>query len=528
MAAAMASHGKEPNIVYLFSSVRRRTFADTPEARTYRVPVYMLCLITKGEMVLLLDGEVRRIRPLELYMLVPGMRIEAPAKCGPIEYTAVLFKPVVLVREKGGFVVQAAANLGAKLAAGPVPLRHPQQVLSRIMRLEQDSRKLGRQGAFTLRQQLETLISGLTEDAAEIPDRGDPRIDRTIAFMESHYDSKIQVEPLARIAGMTPPAYSRLFRKATGLLPIEYVNQLRIDKAKQLLRQEDSRVKEVSAAVGFQSEFYFSRLFQRKVGVAPTLYMKRDRLRVAVVSSLGFEDYLQSVGVEPVYTADLFLYPGMDEGEYEILQQQRLSSLMESRPDLIVGDHYHTEFQERLRTVAPQVTVDFQLWDWRTNFMKIAELVDRRREAEEAMARLELRIADVREQLRSMLGTERVTVMQVSHRAVGIQGKVNHPLNELLYEELELTPGGQVPSDQWRWELAPESLPTLDTEHVFLQQHHVRAGSGALFERMTRTTAWADTPAVAMNQVKLIPNWFVMSWTPGGRHRIMDFLLSLK
>ncbi|WP_159884204.1 AraC family transcriptional regulator [Paenibacillus puerhi] len=526
MQAAMSSSHREVDSIYMFSSVRRRTFPHTPEARVYRVPVYMLCLITKGEAVLLLDGEVRRIRPLELYVLVPGMMIETTAQCGPIQVAAVLFKPVVIIKKRGELVVQDAPGLHGNLAAGLVPLRHPQQVLDRIVQLEKNSRHLGRAGAFTLRLQLETLIYGLTDEGTEPADRGDSRIARSIAYMESHYDGKISVDVLARIAEMTSAAYSRLFRKATGLLPLDYVNQLRIDKAKHLLRQEDSRVKEVSASVGFRSEFYFSRLFQRKVGVAPTLYMKRDKLRVGVASSLGYRDYLLSVGIEPVYSADLYLYPGMDPNEYQALFDHQLRKMSESRPDLIIGDHYHTAFQDQLRAVAPHVFVDFQIWDWRTNFIKIAELVDRRREAEQALALLELRITDVRQQLKTMLGSGRVTVMQVSHRAVSIQGRVHHPLNELLYGELEAAPGGQVPEDTWRWEMPPESLPVLETEHLFIQKHHIRAGSEEVFERMRRTAAWNAIPAVSRNQVRLIPNWFVMSWTPRGRNQIMDFLIS--
>ncbi|AET61121.1 AraC family transcriptional regulator [Paenibacillus terrae HPL-003] len=55
-------------------------------------------------------------------------------------------------------------------------------------------------------------------------------------------------------------------------------------RAKQMLNVKNNRVKEVAAGVGFRSEFYFSRMFQRMVGVSPVLYMKRNRLKVAGAS----------------------------------------------------------------------------------------------------------------------------------------------------------------------------------------------------------------------------------------------------
>ncbi|SFE40875.1 regulatory helix-turn-helix protein, AraC family [Paenibacillus algorifonticola] len=53
-------------------------------------------------------------------------------------------------------------------------------------------------------------------------------------------------------------------------------------------------MKEVADFVGFRSEFYFSRMFQRLVGVSPTVHMKRGTMKIAVASSLGFHEHLQS------------------------------------------------------------------------------------------------------------------------------------------------------------------------------------------------------------------------------------------
>ncbi|MGC5771708.1 helix-turn-helix domain-containing protein [Paenibacillus pabuli] len=92
----------------------------------------------------------------------------------------------------------------------------------------------------------------------------DERIERSIQYMEQHYMDKVSIEQLAEAAGGMPPvAFSRLFRSETGLTPVEYLSNVRMNRAKQILNKKNSRVKEVAATVGFRSEFYFSRMFQR-------------------------------------------------------------------------------------------------------------------------------------------------------------------------------------------------------------------------------------------------------------------------
>ncbi|MGG4496118.1 hypothetical protein [Brevibacillus reuszeri] len=170
---------------------------------------------------------------------------------------------------------------------------------------------------------------------------------------------------------------------------------------------------------------------------------------------------------------------------------------------------------------------NFPAWDWRVNQMKLAELVNREREAEQVITRLDLRLHEVRSELKSTLGKERITIMQVNHRAIGIQGTCDHPLNEMLYSMLKFTPGNPVPDHMWRIEMAPELMPCLETDRLFIQQHNLRAGSDKIFTRLQETPSWKAMDVVKNNRAQLIPNWFLMSWTPAGRDHILDSLLSL-
>ncbi len=522
----MPSYANETHHIYLLSSVRKRKLTETRKTNHVRVSVYVLCFVTAGEGIVVLDGALRKIRPFQLYLLVPGMTIELPEHAVSIEFYAISFEPILLEGGAGAYTAQS--SLAGVLSPGLVEIRHPQLIFQQMAQLYRESKLEATKAAPALRIRLEQLILSIAGHEAGMPSAArDERVERSIAYMERHYMEKLSVEQLAAAAGAMPTvAFSQLFRHETGMPPVEFLSQLRMNRAKQLLNSKSSRVKEVAAAVGFRSEFYFSRMFQRAVGVPPTLYMKRKHLRVAVASSLTFGDHLRSLGIEPVCEVDLFPYPGHSPELYIRLLEQQLSELEQSKPDFIIADHYHTDFKEQFKRTAAPVYMDFSVWDWKRNFERIAELVDREREASEMLTRLYVLIETAGLTLRRRLGKERVTLIQVSHRAVGIQGKEHHPLNELVYGELGLEPGGQVPVELWRLELQPEELPVLDSEHLFIHHHHVLAGSERIYEKLTATAAWPQIPAVREGRAVRIPNWFVMSWTPLGRERIVNELLA--
>lgn len=57
----------------------------------------------------------------------------------------------------------------------------------------------------------------------------------------------------------------------TGLTPLDYVNKIRIDRAKHLLVTTNDRLYEIGQHVGFNNEYYFSRRFRQEVGVSPDI-----------------------------------------------------------------------------------------------------------------------------------------------------------------------------------------------------------------------------------------------------------------
>lgn len=110
----------------------------------------------------------------------------------------------------------------------------------------------------------------------------DPRIERVIAFIETHLQTPITVPQLAAHAGLSVSQLTRLFRRETGTTPTAYVNQLRLRRARALIERTCLPVSQVMAQVGIADPSHFARDFRRAYGFSPRLF--REHLREAPLS----------------------------------------------------------------------------------------------------------------------------------------------------------------------------------------------------------------------------------------------------
>ena len=95
------------------------------------------------------------------------------------------------------------------------------------------------------------------------------RLRVAIAYIEDHLASEIALEDLAAAVHLSAFHFARLFRASTGLPPHQYVITRRIERAKQLLRDDELSLAQVAARTGFWDQGHFTRHFKRLVGVTP-------------------------------------------------------------------------------------------------------------------------------------------------------------------------------------------------------------------------------------------------------------------
>lgn len=97
-------------------------------------------------------------------------------------------------------------------------------------------------------------------------------INRAIAYLEEHYPQDISTEEIAAQVGMTANHFSQRFKKETGVTVLNYLTEIRMRHAKELLLTGNYKVYEVAERVGYKTSQYFSKIFSRNVGVMPLEY----------------------------------------------------------------------------------------------------------------------------------------------------------------------------------------------------------------------------------------------------------------
>jgi len=98
------------------------------------------------------------------------------------------------------------------------------------------------------------------------------RIDKVLSYLQTHYQEKITLDCISKIACMSTCYFCKFFKKVTGKTFKEYILSLRIDKARALLLQSDLNITEVAYEIGFENHSYFDRIFRRLTNLSPHDY----------------------------------------------------------------------------------------------------------------------------------------------------------------------------------------------------------------------------------------------------------------
>jgi AraC family transcriptional regulator len=103
------------------------------------------------------------------------------------------------------------------------------------------------------------------------------RLHRVISAIREQPDGAHNIEELAAAAGLTTSHFCRMFRRATGASPHQYVLKTRLERAETMLVQSDMALSQIAEFLGFKSQAHFTRVFQQRFGVTPGKYRQRRR-----------------------------------------------------------------------------------------------------------------------------------------------------------------------------------------------------------------------------------------------------------
>lgn len=155
-----------------------------------------------------------------------------------------------------------------------IQLQDRDNIFSQIFRIIYLEAKREVPEPLLLEYKMKLLLTLILRNNSE--DRGDKDVlANALQYIHTHFAQKITLEQLADLEHISKSYLSRRFKKHTGMTVITYINQLRIQTAKQLLINSTESVKEIAYQVGFESTKYFFSTFKALVGESPSSFRSR-------------------------------------------------------------------------------------------------------------------------------------------------------------------------------------------------------------------------------------------------------------
>ncbi len=103
------------------------------------------------------------------------------------------------------------------------------------------------------------------------------RLSRVQQYVERNLDRNIGLTQVAEVAGLSPAYFSSFFRAKTGVPFNQWVNHLRVERAKQRIRERNTTITELAYSVGYRDLRTFERAFKRVTGQTPRSFKNRHR-----------------------------------------------------------------------------------------------------------------------------------------------------------------------------------------------------------------------------------------------------------
>ncbi len=177
------------------------------------------------------------------------------------EFPRVRLKPGEIITDEGNLLTSGGANAGGDLSLYLITRYVGKDVAhqtARVMLMDTD-------------RQMQSPYLVFRSDKTH----GDRDIIDIQNWLEEHFSEDVTVESLALRARMSRRTFERRFRDATGESPRQYIQHVRVEKAKQLLQDSNMTFDEITYNVGYEDSSTFSRVFKKNTGLSPGLYKHR-------------------------------------------------------------------------------------------------------------------------------------------------------------------------------------------------------------------------------------------------------------
>jgi AraC-like DNA-binding protein len=257
-----------PNTVYpAHKSEHPVAFRQVAVGRT--LTEFQIVYISRGQGIFGADGKTYTVEPGSMLFLLPGMRhfYRPDYETGWQEHW---------VGFNGGYFTQLVEGgiLSRRRVFFTPGLRD--SILNTFNQIIEEVR--AQRPLFQLKacSGIIALISEMlaSERRQVQPNYYQEIVEKTKCLMESNVYGAINVPNIAEQIGVSTSRLNEVFKTYTAMTPYQYYIHIKIHKAENILEQENISIKEVAFKLGFEDQYYFSRLFRSKTGMSPSEWKK--------------------------------------------------------------------------------------------------------------------------------------------------------------------------------------------------------------------------------------------------------------
>jgi AraC-like DNA-binding protein len=236
-------------------------------------PSYMFILPFNDQVFLAIDEKTTAVTPGKIFLLSPGIKHHELPSDSPPRYVAVFIDRLFFESQLSQYQTGECVGLRGKFHDIPPNFL---SLLKEFMAETNNKMPGSNSVLYALSIEIcHSLIRSIF-GIESLYNRETPRLEigRSIEYIHSNLDRKITVEEMAKIAHMSLSHFSRIFKEETGKSPADYLNKVRLDRAKKLLLAGDKSITEIAIESGFGSSAYFSDRFFKKFKISPSEYQK--------------------------------------------------------------------------------------------------------------------------------------------------------------------------------------------------------------------------------------------------------------
>ncbi|ASA26270.1 Fe3+-hydroxamate ABC transporter substrate-binding protein [Paenibacillus donghaensis] len=253
--------------------IRHRIIPPGQGLLAYQLPSSVFLYGLRGKARIRLDGVEYSAVQGYLCHAGKGAYLEISEITESFEYYLIFYRAVLTKPCRQELLVMLERSKPFQVQYGFTP-QHPALLYPKLDQMQREWSKPGAIDKLRTKTMFYQFLCELLEQlAAQQVATGLPDLSvQAIRYMEEHYAEPITLEAIADRLLCSPRQLQRQFKSKLRSGPIDYLLQLRMDKARELLLHTAAPIKAVSEAVGYTDSYHFSRMFKRIVGIPPTTY----------------------------------------------------------------------------------------------------------------------------------------------------------------------------------------------------------------------------------------------------------------